>query len=264
MNRHKAHASPLMVVDWLVMLRSCCFAIILFNRLFCGVAMVTKERRIGAEIITFDAGSLNSQVARVVARLGVLGYRLGSVLAILSVLLASAFAALTPEPLVFRMLSVLVLGVFPGLAAWTIGWMLLWILRAASIGCDLVVGLVQPKCQILVETTWFISDPLVRFAKGGVAQMIRATEAFPATSRHCLERLIATTMFYSDRTVRGFVVAYRYLFMAVTSPVRLAARILMAIIPQQISVVKSRGAQSRRIRGHTFTQAQFSASHRHR
>ena len=61
--------------------------------------MVTKERRIGARISTFDAGSLNSQVARVVAQLGGLSYRLGLVLATLSVLLASAFAALTPEPL---------------------------------------------------------------------------------------------------------------------------------------------------------------------
>ncbi len=225
--------------------------------------MVTKERRIGAKISTFDAGSLNSQVARVVAQLGALSYRLGLVLATLWVLLASAFAALTPEPLAFRMLSLLVLGVLPGLAAWTIGWMLLWILRAASIGCDLVVTLLQPKYQILVETTWLISNSVVRPAQGVVVQIIRATKAFPAICRYSLERLIATTMFYSVRTVRGFGVAYRYLLMAVTSPVRLAARILIAIIPQQVSVVKSRGAPSRRIRGHTFTQAQFSASHRH-
>ncbi len=49
--------------------------------------MVTKERSLGAKIITFDAGSLNSQVARVVAQVGVLSYRLGLVLATLSVLL---------------------------------------------------------------------------------------------------------------------------------------------------------------------------------
>ena len=58
MNSHKAHAQDLpllmVVIDWLVMLRSCCFAIIIQIG-FLGVPMVTKERRLGAKIITFDA-----------------------------------------------------------------------------------------------------------------------------------------------------------------------------------------------------------------
>jgi hypothetical protein len=225
--------------------------------------MVTKERRLGAKIVTFDSGSLNSQAARVVAQVGVLSYRLGLVLATLSALLASAFAALTPEPLAVRMLSVLVLGVLPGLAAWTIGWMLLWILRTASVGCDLVVMLSEPKYRVLAATTSKLTISLARRAQGIIARFVWTIKALPANCRYSLERVIVTAMFYSVRTVRGFVVAYRYLLMAVTSPVRLVARILIAIIPQPVSVVKSRGATSRRVRGHTFTQAQFSASHRH-
>lgn len=226
--------------------------------------MVTKERRLGAKIITFDAGSLNSQVARVVAQVGVLSYRLGLVLATLSVLLASAFAALTPEPLALRMLSVLVLGVWPGLAAWTIGWMLLWLLRTASVGCDLVVMLSEPKYQVLAAMTSRVTISLARLAQRIIARFVWTIKALPADCRYSLERVIATAKFYSVRTMRGSIVAYRLLLMAVTSPVRLIARILISVIPQRATVARGREPSSRYVGPQSFVRTQFSTSHRHR
>ncbi len=226
--------------------------------------MVTKKRRLGAKIITFDAGSLNSQVARVVAQVGVLSYRLGLVLATLSVLLASAFAALTPEPLALRMLSVLVLGVWPGLAAWTIGWMLLWLLRTASVGCDLVVMLSEPKYQVLAAMTSRVTISLARLAQRIIARFVWTIKALPADCRYSLERVIATAEFYSVRTMRGSIVAYRLLLMAVTSPVRLIARILISVIPQRATVARGREPSSRYVGPQSFVRTQFSTSHRHR
>ncbi len=226
--------------------------------------MVTKERRLGAKIITFDAGSLNSQVARVVAQVGVLSYRLGLVLATLSVLLASAFAALTAEPLAFRMLSLLMLGVLPGLAAWTIGLTMLWILRTASVGCDFVVTLSEPKYLVLAATISRVTISLARLAQDIIARFVWTIKALPADCRCSLERLIAKAKFYSVRTVRGSIVAYRYLLMAVTSPVRLVARILISIIPQRTTVARGREPSSRYVGSHSFVRTQFSTSHRYR
>lgn len=226
--------------------------------------MVTKERHLGAKIITFDARSLNSQAARVVAQVGVLSYRLGLLLATLSLLLASAFAALTPEPLAFRMLSVLVLGVLPGLAAWAIGWMLLWILRTASVGCDLVVMLSEPKYRVLAATTSKATSSLARLAQGIIARFVWTIKALPADCRYGLERVIATAIFCSVRTVRGSIGAYRHVLMAVTSPVRLVARILISIILQRATVARGRESSSRYVGPHSFARTQFSTSHRHR
>ena len=222
--------------------------------------MVTKKRRLGAKIITLDASSLNSQVARVVAQAGMLSYRLGLVLATLSLLLASAFAALTPEPLAFRMLSVLVLGVLPGLAAWTIGWTLLWILRTASVGCDLVVMLLEPKYRVIARVT--IS--LARLAQGIIVRFVWTIKALPADCRYSLERVIATAKFYSVRTMRGSIVAYQHLLMVVTSPVRLVARILISIIPQPATVARGREPSSRHVGPHSFARTQFPTSYCHR
>lgn len=226
--------------------------------------MVTKERRLGAKIIILDAASLNSQVARVVAQVGVLSYRLGLVLATLSVLLASAFAALTPEPLALRMLSVLVLGVLPGLAAWTIGWMLLWLLRTASIGCDLVVMLSEPKYRVLAAMTSRVTISLARLAQRIIARLIWTIKALPADCRYSLERVIATARYYSARTVRGSIVAYRLLLKAVTSPVRLVARILISVIPQRATGTRGGEPSSRRVGPQSFVRTQFSTSRRHR
>jgi len=226
--------------------------------------MVTKERRLGAKIITFDAGSLDSQVARVVAQVGVLSYRLGLVLATLSVLLASAFAALTAEPLSYCMLSVLILGVLPGLAAWTIGWTLLWILRTASVGCDLVVMLSEPKYRVLAATTSKVTISLARLAQRIIARFVWTAKALPADCRYSLERVIATAKFYSVRTMRDSIVAYRLLLMAVTSPVRLIARILISVIPQRATVARGREPSSRYVGPQSFVRTQFSTSHRHR
>jgi len=226
--------------------------------------MVTKERHLGAKIITFDARSLNSQAARVVAQVGVLSYRLGLLLATLSLLLASAFAALTPEPLAFRMLSVLVLGVLPGLAAWAIGWMLLWILRTASVGCDLVVMLSEPKYRVLAATTSKATSSLARLAQGIIARFVWTIKALPADCRYGLERVIATAIFCSVRTVRSSIGAYRHVLMAVTSPVRLIARILISVIRQRVTVARGREPSSRYVGPHSFARTQFSTSHRHR
>jgi hypothetical protein len=226
--------------------------------------MVAKERRLGAKINTFDASSLNSQVARVVAQAGMLSYRLGLVLATLSLLLASAFAALTPEPLAFRMLSVLVLGVLPGLAAWTIGWTLLWILRTASVGCDLVVMLLEPKYRVIAATTSRVTISLARLAQGIIVRFVWTIKALPADCRYSLERVIATAKFYSVRTVRGFILAYQHLLMVVTSPVRLVARILISIIPQPATVARGRESSSRHVGPHSFARTQSPTSYRHR
>ena len=226
--------------------------------------MVTKELRLRAKIIAFDAGSLNSQAARVIAQVGVLSYRLGLVLATLSLLLASAFAALTPEPLAFRMLSVLVLGVLPGLAAWAIGLTMLWILSTASVGCDFVVMLSEPKYLVLAATISKVTISLARLAQDIIARFVWTIKALPADCRYSLERLIATTKFYFVRTVRGSIAAYRHLIMAVTSPVRLVARILISIIPQRTTIARGREPSSGYVGSRSFVRTQFSTSHRHR
>jgi len=206
--------------------------------------MVKKERRTGAKIFPFDASSLNSQVARLVARAGALSYRLGLALATLSLLLASAFAALTAEPLSYRILSVLMLGVLPGLVAWLIGWTLLWILRTASVGCDLVVMFLEPKYQVLAATILRATISLARLAEGSIARVAWRIKALPADCRYRRERIVAAAKVSSTGTVRGSIVAYRHLLMAVTSPVRLVARILISIIPRRAAVARDREPSS--------------------
>ena len=226
--------------------------------------MAAKEHRLGAKGISLGASSLHSQTARGVAQLGVLSYWCGLVLAAFSLIVASAFAALTAEPLAHRLLSVVILGIFPGLAAWATGWVLLWILTSASVVCDRVVMLLQPKYQVLVATTSRIGIFVARRGHGTVARFVRAIRVAPPACHYGLERIIATATFYTARTVRGLIVAYRCWLIAVTFPVRLVARIVIAIIPRQITVARVGGAPPRRVGSHTFTRTQFSTSHRHR
>jgi len=187
--------------------------------------MAAKEHRLGAKGISLGASSLHSQTARGVAQLGVLSYWCGLVLAAFSLIVASAFAALTAEPLAHRLLSVVILGIFPGLAAWATGWVLLWILTSASVVCDRVVMLLQPKYQVLVATTSRIGIFVARRGHGTVARFVRAIRVAPPACHYGLERIIATATFYTARTVRGLIVAYRCWLIAVTFPVRLVARI---------------------------------------
>lgn len=225
--------------------------------------MVAKERRFSAETIAFGARSLNCHVARVVAQVGVLSYWVGLVLATLSVVVASAFAALITEPLAYRLLSVVILGILPGLAAWAVGWILLRILRIASVVCDLVVTLLQPKYRALVATISRITILVGRLTQGVMAHFGPAVKAIAAGRWYSRDGVIAAAIFYSVRTVRDSIVAYRYLLMAVTSPIRFGARILITLIPQQVFVAESRGAPSQPVGRHTAARPQFSTSHRH-
>jgi len=163
--------------------------------------------------------------------LAVAGYWLSVVCGVLLLLVAFGFVVLSPEELVYRFLSVVFLGVIPGLAAWATGWMLFWILTITASVCDLVT-------RLLLEIFRIPSDIFVLwFSKDVVSRCVRAIKIVVRIHGYGRERLVAAAALYFAVTVRGSIVAYRNFLMAVTFPVRLLARILIVIIQGEYSAV---------------------------
>jgi len=182
--------------------------------------------------ISLSQSSPCSYAGRAVAQLAGVGYRLGRFLAALLLLVAGGFVVLSTEPLSDRLMSAVLLGIF-SLAACAAGWMLLWIPRIASAVCDLIAPLLPLICRILADAArsgWVF---FVWVTKDVVQWCVRAIKVFLHACHYGLQRVIAAAPFYSAITVRISMVAYRYFFMAITFPIRLVARILIAIIPQE-------------------------------
>ena len=217
----------------------------------------------------FDAVSISlgeslpcSHAGRAVAQLAVVGYRLGLFLAALLLPVAGGFVALSTETLPNRLMSAVFLGIFP-VAACAAGWMLFWILKIASAVCDLIAAPLQLICRILADTArsgWVF---FVSVIKDVVQWCVRAIKVFLHACHYGLQRVIAAAAFYSAITVRISMVAYRHFLMAITFPIRLVARILIAIIPQE-SARSKKPSPPRRVRFDMPPHsARFSTSHLH-
>ncbi len=194
--------------------------------------MTITEHLLHAKNVSLGADLPSSQVARIVAELGVLSYWLGLTVAAVGLLVACGFAALTAEPIWYRLLTVIFLGIFPSLVAYATGWILYCMLTLASAICDLIAALLQVIYLILLENTmkvWMVS---VWFAKEVIPQYVTAIHAFFHACYRSLKRVIATAALYYARTRRGVIAAYAHGLIAVTFPIRLVARVLITLIPQ--------------------------------
>jgi len=189
----------------------------------------------GVGDISLDTSLLRTKVARVLAGLGVGSYRLGLVLAALVLVVDGAFVALLTEPLAYRLMTLVFLGIIPAIALYVTGWMLSWIMRIICAVCDFSIMLLYPKYQILADTLVSAWHLVVCFTKYVVRRCVTTLKAFLRACHCCLRRIVAAAAAFSAITVRGSIDAYRYFFMVATFATRLAARLLIAVLPQEFS-----------------------------
>jgi len=190
--------------------------------------MARKNPPFDPKEISVEASSPWSQAAQVaVARLGVVSYRLGLFLATLSVLMASGIAALPNEP--NRLLSLIFVGIIPALAVLATWWTLYWVLRLAGAVCKLAAPLLYSFLAYTAHSVW---DLIARFAMAVIRRCLGEFDDFSHVCRCGLQRTMVEVAFCSALIMRLSIVAYRNLFMAITFPIRLAARILIAVLAQ--------------------------------
>jgi hypothetical protein len=167
--------------------------------------------------------------------LGVVSYRLGLVLAALVLVGAVAFAVLLSELLVYRVMTLVFLGIIPAVAVYATGWMLFWIMGIAGTVCDFSITLLYPKYRILADTTANVCNFLICFTRDAVRWSNTAFKVFLHACYCGLRQIIAAAALCSAVIVRVVMDACRYFFMVITFAVRLVARILIAVLPQEFS-----------------------------
>jgi len=217
----------------LVILRSFSSAIILPR--VSGLLIDRKPHLFGIRDISLAASLPRTKAARVVARLGVVSYRLGLVLAALVLVGAVAFAVLLSELLVYRVMTLVFLGIIPAVAVYATGWMLFWIMGIAGTVCDFSITLLYPKYRILADTTANVCNFLICFTRDAVRWSNTAFKVFLHACYCGLRQIIAAAALCSAVIVRVVMDACRYFFMVITFAVRLVARILIAVLPQEFS-----------------------------
>ena len=170
-----------------------------------------------------------------VARLGVFSHRLGLVLAALALVVAVAFGALLTEPLAYRLMSLVFLGIIPAVTVYAIGSTLSRIMRTACAVCDFSITLLYPKYLILADTMASVWNLLICFTKDAARRSITAFTVFLHGGRCGLRQTIAAAALCSAITVHAARDACRCFYMGITFAIRLVARILIAVLPQESS-----------------------------
>jgi hypothetical protein len=159
----------------------------------------------GVGDISLDTSLLRTKVARVLAGLGVGSYRLSLVLAALVLVVDGAFVALLTEPLAYRLMTLVFLGIIPAIALYVTGWMLSWIMRIIYAVCDFSIMLLYPKYRILADTLASAWHLVVYFTKYVVRRCVTTLKAFLRACQCCLRRMAAATAVFSAITVRGSI-----------------------------------------------------------
>src|SRR5712691_2680211 len=113
--------------------------------------MRLKQNSPHALAVLLHGASNSSCGAQVLGRWATFSYWLALVLAVICLLAASAFSALTPEPLWVRLLTLVLLGFIPALAFYFIGWLAFWHLKAASAIYGLIVPVFRRTFQVLAN-----------------------------------------------------------------------------------------------------------------
>jgi hypothetical protein len=177
-------------------------------------------------------GSRRSAAARAMFHLAVAFYRLGLVLAVLSLLAAASVVVAIPEPLEHRLMSVVFFGGIPSLAAWLGGWLVYLILNYASAACDDYISPIKTASgQFLLANAggtrlfngWNALHRCVGVIKISVQTCCRGIQWTAAAAPP------------SASLVYKILISYKHFFMAVTFPIRLVARICIAILPHEFS-----------------------------
>ena len=190
--------------------------------------MGSQKRHSGKKRI-YD-GSRRSAAARAMFHLAVAFYRLGLALAVLSLLAAASVVAAIPEPLEHRLVSVVFFGGIPSLAAWLGGWLVYLILNYASAACDDYISPIKTASgQFLLPN-----------AGGARVFLHRCVGAIKISVQTCCRGIqwTAAAAPPSANLVFKILTSYKYFFMAVTFPIRLVARICIAILPHEFSSVR--------------------------
>jgi hypothetical protein len=185
--------------------------------------------------ISLDTSLQRTKAARVVARLGVFSHRLGLVLAALALVVAVAFAALLTEPPAYRLMSLVFLGIIPAVTVYAIGSMLSRIMRTACAVCDFSITLLYPRYLILADTMASVWNLLICFTKDAARRSITAFTVFLHGGRCGLRQTIAAAALCSAITVHAARDPCRCFYMGITFAIRLVARILIAVLPQEFS-----------------------------
>ncbi len=172
--------------------------------------MIPENTLSGAEAILLQDGPQRSRGAQVLACLAALSHWLGLALAALVLLVAGAFAALAPEPLWPRLLSLLILGFLPALAAYSIARSVSWILLGASAICDpvaatlwrilcVLIGLLRTCGRAVERVSRTTAFHVVTFVEGG-------SRVLMAVWRMCgrLQQKAARVVSLSARSFRSF------------------------------------------------------------
>lgn len=168
-------------------------------------------------------GSRRSAAARAMFHLAVAFYRLGLALAVLSLLAAASVVAAIPEPLGHRLVSVVFFGGIPSLAAWLGGWLIYLILNYASAACDDYISPIKTASgQFLLANALHRCVGAIKISVQTCCRGIQWTAAAPP----------------SANLVYKILISYKHFFMAVTFPIRLIARICIAILPHEFSSVR--------------------------
>ncbi len=189
----------------------------------------------GIRDISLDTSLPRTKAARVIAPLGNVSHRLGLVLAALALAVALAFVALLNEPLPYRLMSLVFIGIIPAVAVYATGWMLSWTAIIICAVCDFSITLLYPKYRMLAHTMAGVWNFLVCFVTDAVQWTITAFKVF-LYAYHCiLRQIVAAAALCTAIIVRVAMGAGSYFFMGITFAIRLVARILIAVLPQKFS-----------------------------
>jgi hypothetical protein len=127
------------------------------------------------------------------------------------------------------------LGIIPAVAVYATGWMLSRIMKIAATVCDFSITLLYPKYRILADTMVNVCNFLICFTRDAARWSDAAFRVFLHACHRGLRRIIAAAALCSAVTVRVVIDACRYFFMVITFAIRLVARLLIAVLPQEFS-----------------------------
>jgi hypothetical protein len=102
-----------------------------------------------------------SAAAQRIERWSVISYRICVFLAVCTLVIALGFAALSPEPLWLRLMTIAVLGILPAVASCAAGILLFWFLLVVGAICDLAAPWSEPTRLILAQIGRVIQSFLI-------------------------------------------------------------------------------------------------------
>jgi hypothetical protein len=166
-------------------------------------------------------------------QLAVAFYRLGLALAVLSLMAAASVVAAIPEPLGHRLVSVVFFGGIPSLAALVGGWLVYLILNYASAACDDYIPPIKTASgQFLLANA---GGTRVLNGWDALHRCVGAIKRSVQTCCRGIQWTAPTGAPPSANLVCKILISNKYFFMAVTFPIRLVARICIAILPHEFS-----------------------------